>query len=442
MPDPDSIRIIALIAFPIFFVMGIFRPLYLPISFLILFLSKLSHYYPFLYDMRAESIIGIVSFIRIMAIKGSFERFSTRYNSVNKFLILFLASVMLSFVFALDHLFSWEKTLFDFIKVLLIYFMILGSINDSKELKIFIWSFVILFAYLAYEPLYGTLTDTGSVIQGYGKYYISDVGILSGHVAAANNMNQMIPIALFLFLSIQKNGIKVIGLVPVTVFTIVLVATHSRGGFIGFLTFCCITILLSRKHIKSGIFIGFTALVILVTSATFIYTASRITEDSISGRLQGLSHGIEMVLKGHPLGVGPGCFVVARSRYFGYTMMSHNIYGELIGDLGIPGTVAWFFLIRQVFLNLLYAKKKLESLSMQNEFLYKLTMGLLISLIVRLVISMGSHGLYYFYWYLIAAISVVVCKNVEKIEEEHTVDEKDLNMNRFATFKLHTPSKI
>ena len=68
----------------------------------------------------------------------------------------------------------------------------------------------------------------------------------------------------------------------------------------------------------------------------------------------GMIHGLEMVrLKGKVFGVGPGCFILARGKYFGYTMEAHNIYGELIGDLGIPGTILWFLLIRQVFLNLI-----------------------------------------------------------------------------------------
>jgi O-antigen ligase len=136
-----------------------------------------------------------------------------------------------------------------------------------------------------------------------------------------------------------------------------------------------------------------------------------------------------MILKGHPFGVGPGCFMVARGNYFGFTMMSHNLYGELIGDLGIPGTVVWFLFIRQIFINLFEVKKRLELLGRQNEFLYKLTMGLLISLIVRLIIGMGSHGLYYFYWYLIGAISIMCVKITEDVAPERIEDEQKTMSN-------------
>jgi len=53
---------------------------------------------------------------------------------------------------------------------------------------------------------------------------------------------------------------------------------------------------------------------------------------------------------------------------------------------------------------------------MENDFLYKLAIGIQVSLIVRLFISMGSHGLYYFYWYLMAVISIVILNQANLLE--------------------------
>ena len=96
-------------------------------------------------------------------------------------------------------------------------------------------------------------------------------------------------------------------------------------------------------------------------------------------------------------------------------MESHNIYGQMLGDLGIPGTVAWLLFIFQIFRNLVDAKRKLASMAMESDFLYKLAIGVQASLIVRLFISMGSHGLYYFYWYVMAIISVIILKEAEAL---------------------------
>jgi O-antigen ligase len=115
-------------------------------------------------------------------------------------------------------------------------------------------------------------------------------------------------------------------------------------------------------------------------------------------------------------------------------MESHNIYGQLIGELGIPGTIVWFLLIRQIFINLIESKRKLKSLAMEKDFLYTLSLGIQISLIVRLFISMASHGLYYFYWYVMAALSIAILKSVEdisknKLEEQDLLAENQLGKN-------------
>jgi len=39
----------------------------------------------------------------------------------------------------------------------------------------------------------------------------------------------------------------------------------------------------------------------------------------------------------------------------------------------------------------------------------------MISLIQRLFVSLGSHGLYYFYWYVMAVLSVAILKCVENL---------------------------
>jgi len=140
-----------------------------------------------------------------------------------------------------------------------------------------------------------------------------------------------------------------------------------------------------------------------------------------------------MLQKGNIFGVGPGCFLIARHKYHRWRMESHNIYGEIIGELGIPGTITWFFFIYYIFQNLMMVRKRLETLDMKNHFLYALATGLTASLIVRLVISMASHGAYYFYWYVIAALSVITRKiqqGISVVERNSNIPQPDNLTNR------------
>jgi len=424
MLSPDLLRIITVVAFVVFLAIGIKKPLWAVIGYMILVYCKVSSYFPAFAAMKAELIFGLLILLRVFASENFKVKLSSHYNAVNKYLIFFVTCVFLSFLIAMDHRYSWDNAVYHFIKVLFIYVMLLGSIESKQDIKIFIWSFVIMFAYLAYEPAFGFLTGIEPSRHVYGDVYIADIGILAGHVALANNMNQMMPISFFLISAVSNKKLRTLAIIPLLIFFIALIGSASRGGIIGLMVFGATLVYFSKNRIRNAVVLGVLAILVFGISGSLRSTGGRIDRHAVERRLIGLIHGIEIVrLKGHVLGVGPGCFPLARGKYFGYTMESHNIYGRVLGDLGIPGTIAWFLFILQIFRNLIDSKKKLRALSMENDFLYKLAMGIQISLIVRLFISLASHGLYYFYWYVMAALSIVILKTVESMAEN--VKEKE-----------------
>lgn len=423
MPAPESIRIITVVAFVVLLAVGIKKPLWAVIGYMILVYCKVSSYFPVFAAMKAELIFGLLILLRVFASENFKTKLSSHHNAVNKYLIYFVTCVFLSFLIAMNHRYSWDNAVYHFIKVLFLYVMILLAIESKQDFKIFIWSFVIMFAYLAYEPTFSFLTGTGASRHTYGDVYVADIGILSGHVALANNMNQMIPIAFFLILAVRNKKLITLAIIPLLIFFTALIGSASRGGVVGLMAFGATLVYFSKNRIRNAVVLGVVAIMLFMLSSSFKHTGSRIDTSPIKGRLIGLVHGIEMIrLKGHILGVGPGCFSLARRKYFSYTMESHNIYGQVLGELGIPGTIAWFLFILQIFRNLIDTKKRLRALSMEKDFLYKLAMGIQVSLIVRLFISMGSHGLYYFYWYVMAALSIAVLKIVKTMPENLTRD--------------------
>lgn len=429
MPSPETIRVISVIAFFVFFIIGLKKNVWLPVAYFILTYCKLSSYYPFLGSIKAELLFAVLILLRIIISENYQVRISPRFNSINKYLLLFFASVLLSFLFAWDRQYSWDNAVYHLIKVLILYLMVLLSIKDEQDLKIFIWSLIGVYAYLAYEPVYGFINEIGGTYQIYGVNYIAEKGPLAGHVGAANNMNQMIPIVFYLIIGAKKMKMKVLASIPMLIFIVCLIGTKSRGGVLGFLFFGICIIYFSKNRLKMGLLMGIP-LLLIVAFSNLSETASRISVDSGSGRLTGLTHGIEMLKRGNIIGVGPGCFLFARGKYFTYTMESHNLFGQVIGELGVPGMIAFFFFIRQIFLNLMESKKRLKAISREDSFLFHLTMGLQISLLVRLFIGMASHSLYFFYWYVIAALSILILENVKKLEENNYAVEDNLDKEK------------
>ena len=424
LPSPDSIKIITLVIPLALFAYGFFkRPLYAVLGYFCLVYFKTSAYFPAVAAIKGELIFAGVTFVIILLHKAPLEKLSPQYNPVNKYLYLFTACVGFSYIVAIDQEWSWFYAVYHYIKVLILYVMVILTVNEERDLKIFTWGIVMVYVYMTYEPLYGYLYGVGGSQHMYGTVYTTDTGILSGHVALANNMNQMIPIVLFLMISQKKKIGKIVAFLAMLAFLLSLIASQSRGGFVGFIALAGLTVLYLRAN-KKLLAVAIPGIIaVFLLSATLVYTGSRIKSGAIEGRLLGLAHGIEMIrIKYHIFGVGPGCFQKARSQYFGYTMDAHNLYGEVVGELGIPGSIIWALLIWNIYKNLKYARER-ENVAKEgvtDRCLFYLSTGYMVSFMVRLFLGMGSHGLYFFYWYIIGAISIMCVK----ISDEKAVGKK------------------
>jgi len=422
MPSPDDIRILSVAAFILLMIMGMKRPVWAVLAYMVLVYCKLSAYYPVFAAMQAEAVFAIIILARVLLGGELFSRLSLKNNKINQYLLLFVLCVMLSYAVAWDRQYSWDMAVYHFIKVLTLYLMLVGAVLNRQDLYVFFIGLMLMFGYLAYEPTYYFMTGTGGSTQVYGINYIAEIGLLSGHVALANNMNQMIPLALFSFLGFKSRTLKIVAFACLTMFVLSLMGSGSRGGVAGFAFFGMLMIYFSRNRTKALILVGIPLLILVLATGRMSSTLSRIDSDAVWGRLVGLTHGIGMLQRGNIIGVGPGCFPLARRSYFDYKMESHNIYGQVIGDLGIPGTLCWGLLVYAAFQSLSRSKQRLKEEGKADSFLFFLAQGVQISLLVRLFVSLGSHGLYYFYWYVMFFLSAVISDLVEK---ESLVDEEE-----------------
>ncbi|MEW8506766.1 MAG: O-antigen ligase family protein [Candidatus Thiodiazotropha sp.] len=433
MPSPDQLRILILVVPIILFLIGIGRPVYAVIGYMVLVYCKVGFYYPITADIRAELVFGMIVLAMVLATGNLKKYFSNDESSIGKLILFLTLSIALSFMIAWEHQYSWDNAVYHYIKTMLLFVMIVGAIGNEKDLKVFVFGYLAMYLYLAYEPMYGFVQGIGGSVHTYGTNYIAESGILAGHVALANNMNQMLPLAWYIFWGSDNKYLKFIAGFAFTVFMLALVGSGSRGGVVGMAVWGLLVVWFSKQRLKAFLAMSVVAVVLVMTqSSSIVSTASRIDSSSAHGRLTGLTHGIGMIQRGNLLGVGPGCYLFARREYFSYTMESHNIYGQIMGDLGIPGVIVTFLLMRRIFQAINKTKNKLIN-DTKHKFIYYLMLGIMVSLITRLVISMASHGLYFFYWYVMAALVMVSYRLVMSGELEKDTEKKKTQIkNKFA----------
>jgi hypothetical protein len=404
MVDIETIRLVGLILSMLLFIFGFFRSIFMPLAYLAFLLLKFPNYYPVLAEYRFESIVAVIGTLRTLLGSGSISRLKMHNN---KYFYIFLLTIIISFLFAWDKKYSWEFTMYPFIGNILLYIMIICSIKNTKDLKLFIWLFLLLYTFMSWEPVYYYLTGRQEK-EYFGSIVRAQTGLLEGHRALANNMNQIIPIAFFIILTVRSNINKIFSAIPLTIFVTTLILGKARIGVVVFLFFIFLLVYYSKQRIKHGIMAGLAIICLMLFSIGFSSTASRINTGEISDSMLGLFHGFEMVRKGNILGVGPGCYPLARGYYFSHTMGAHNFFGEIIGDLGIPGAIASVYFLWNIFLNLKISVKNLKPEIENQNYLLNLLMGIKISFMVRLFIGLASHSIYIFYWYFVAALTVVI----------------------------------
>ena len=425
MPSPDQLRILTLIFFFLFLLLGVGRPVYAVSAYMILVYCKMSEYYPFLTQIRAEALFAALILLRVAATGNLQKNLRFTSSKINKYLYYLVLCVALSFIFAWDHQYSWDMAVYHFIKTLILYILIVGVISDIKDVKVFVWTFLLMFLYLAYEPMYGFMTGSSGQQQMYGTNYIGEVGLLSGHVALANNMNQMLPLAWFIFLGNKNKWSRIASGACFFVYLLALVGSGSRGGVVGMVVWGGLIVWFSKERGKMiALMLPILVILLITQGSSIIHTAGRIDSRSTEGRLTGLSHGVGMLTRGNLVGVGPGCYLFARGKYFSYRMESHNIYGQIIGDLGLPGMLTTFLLMYSILKKISEIKRRLVGAGVQEIFLVNLMTGVQVSLITRLFISMASHGLYFFYWYVMAAIVVTTSRLVDEQIMANTEEEE------------------
>lgn len=417
MPSPESVLLIGTAGIALLLVLSLKNPFYGLLAYFGVMITRTGLYYPALGAIRIELIVGLFVLLQILLRGRLFtKKLGLNYNPVSKYIFLFFLVILVSFSQAWDYGLSWNYAVLEFIKVYVFFIMVITLVESEIQIRQFLWAFAIFTILIDYEGLYFYFTGKSTyVLQGINVAIASE-GFASGHVAAANMQLQCLPVMVYLVLGEKKTILKIIACSLVFLSIIGVIASGSRGGFLGLIIFLFLVVYFSKRRMWSLILCGLGVIIsIPFLSATYLNWMSSIInytdEVSASSRVGGLINGLEMMIKRPLLGVGPGCYSLARKAWFGWGLEAHNHYGQLMGELGIIGTVVWGFLIYSIFKNLREAKTIFKVKGKTN--IYFIIISIQIAILVRLFEGMFSHSLYVFFWYMMAALSIVIVKIME-----------------------------
>jgi O-antigen ligase len=401
--------VILLVACVIFLALSLIRSVFGAIAYFIILCSKLGDMYPALGAIRFELVAAVFVLATIPIGGGSYFRALPQRSRVNLGLLAFFAVGMLSVLQSVSFDVSWELGGYQLLKMALFYIMIVSSVRSERDLILLIWAFVLLEVWTAYEPIVnysqGVVTEHSYGAIAYGRY-----GAATGHVALANTLCQGMGLTYF-FLVGQSSRLKQL-ILGVFIFLLLtgVVVTKSRGGFVGIAAVALAIAYLSKRRVLALVVLAVGFVILIGVSGTD-YVEHMATmqggifaDSSTSNRWLGLVHGISMAIKRPILGVGLGAFAEARRAYFNYFFFSHNLYGEVIGELGL-GSLIWFFWMYAIFKSSQKIKRALAAGAGSRSMFYFAIIGVQVSLYTRLVLGNFSHSLLIWFWFFMAGLT-------------------------------------
>ncbi|KPQ30443.1 MAG: O-antigen ligase family protein [Marinobacter excellens HL-55] len=314
-----------------------------------------------------------------------------------------------------------KNNLSDFVKAIVFFYFTVLLVDSNRRLKIFLTVFIGCQVVRVLEPLFLNLTEGywGSRTHlGHGEFSQRLAGAPSD-VINPNELGFVIVTAIpflhyLLWSSVVKAKVLYLLLMPPLLYALIL--TQSRGallalGVVAFFVFKES----SRKFslIVVAVLVGFAGWQVMSDDQKDRYlslvglseTSNAATAD---GRIQGMMRefalGFERPIVGHGLGTTPE----AKTHILGSRQASHNLYAELLIELGIIGTLIFLSFLLKVYQGLVENQKRISRLSKRpGSFYVNLNKALIALFWMYAVYSFNYWGLSQYYWYLFAGTVVV-----------------------------------
>lgn len=313
-------------------------------------ISAIQLLFPVLGKIYFQKIITAAALSGILLNSNCHNNIKEALNSKQGNVIIFLFMwMLLSVPFSIYPGGSFRFLFESFWKVIAVFFMLLAYSPSKEHLNKIIWTYIISIIFLSIITVNG---GGASRLEVGGGYDPNDTALI---------LLMALP---FLFWRFSASaGIKKIVLgCSGLLLIIAIIATQSRGGFLGLAAVSCMILFqvwyFERKGLVKALF-G----ILILSSIIFFHggeayyervssifdTSGNYNYNTPGGRLAIWKRGIDMMFNNPLLGVGVNAFISADGRLYSDEgsrwQAAHNSFVQIGAELGFPGLIAFCFLI-------------------------------------------------------------------------------------------------
>ncbi len=372
----------------------------------------------FLGNIRFDLLLICSIFVLSLIFKNSSAKYSG-HETTNSIMILMLyVIVTIPFVewpgSVINNIENWLKSL-------AYYYFTVTIINTENRLKIFMYTFILVQTIRVIEPLYLHVTEGywGSYASMQNWEYMYRLAGAPHDIINPNGLAfvilTVIPFVYYLSGLSVVNRIYFIMITPALIYALML--TGSRSGMIGIIAIAIMIVCYSKKKLMLlGVMVTLAVILVINMPEAMKDRYISIIDPSTShsgtaeGRVSGIIDDIELSLRRPVFGHGLGTSLEAGAHYGNRYQISHNLYAEILIELGIMGLIIFISYIWHIVKNMINTAKIIENKEIKNCYFISLKKGMMTWIVMNIIFSFASYGLSSYEWYLFGGLSVVLLR--------------------------------
>lgn len=400
------------------------------------------------FEFLLAALLGVVALVQ----QNKVSVVSPAKSKIVTGICFYLCTLFFSLLFSQDVPLSWNILINRILKLSVVALFLNIFVCSPREVWYFLLSTFISFFKVGQEAFYGKLT--GSMVwqnQGIMRLHGSP-GTMFGHPnSLVGKTLTLVPYLWSLFHLLKKRW-KLIVLIQLIFSVNIVVFTGSRTGYVA----SCLLLLAfwwnSKKKVRMSLGVIILTIILSVAfpqqyKARFFssFQGQEAEGNSKGARIGLLKDSINVFLE-HPLGVGIGCFVVMQERAGRNEQGTHNLYTQILSEIGVQGFVAFGYFINTVIKALFFVRRKINiiilNLSQVRErqignteewcravdtemndlkMVQAVCTGTLLMLFMRLILGVFGHDLYEIYWWVAAGLALVMT-NLLSVAEQRALE--------------------
>jgi putative inorganic carbon (hco3(-)) transporter len=291
-----------------------------------------------------------------------------KWDNFNNLYIAFISVMAITIVTAMNNRFAFNTT--QMILVNFIIFLIATNVVDTKaRLDKIIWLLLLIHLYHALKGIYN-FAVLGFVSAGQHTSGRTGSGFIGDENDFALALNTMIPLAYFYFMSLRSGFKKYFSLFLVVVFVLGVVASNSRGGWVGLAMVILFCIIRSKRKLLSLAIISLLLMAgVMFAPPDFwqqVESISDTNEATAQTRLHYWGAAARMLIANPIVGVGAGNGPLRMPEYvqgfrssatqWGRTF--HGTIPQVMAELGLLGIGLYLIMVIYALRVLLKVKKR------------------------------------------------------------------------------------